>query len=103
VNKEVENYNRKLVKSTKPLRHVKVINVKSNREHFTRHGLHMNNEGKEQIARKIANAINMMFQKQIEKPIRLHWKIERVERINFNLYGENRIRQDKKKSRHNRK
>jgi hypothetical protein len=38
-----------------------------------------------------------MFQKQIEEPIRLHWKTEHMERANLNLYGENRIRQDKKK------
>jgi hypothetical protein len=87
VNKEVENYNRKLVKSMKPFRHVKVVNVESNTEHLTRHGQHMNNEGKEQLARKIANAHNMMFKKQIEDPIRLHWKIEHMERVNVNLYG----------------
>jgi hypothetical protein len=46
VNKELEHFG-----------HVKVIKVESNREYFTRHGLHMNNEGKEQEIRKVANVI----------------------------------------------
>jgi hypothetical protein len=97
VNKEVESYNRKLVKTMKPYEHVKVINVETKREHFTRHGLHMNKEGKEQTARKTADAINTMFQKQIEEPIRLQWITKHIERINPNLCGENRIEQDKTK------
>jgi hypothetical protein len=69
VNKEVENFNRKLLKFVKPLGHVKVIKVESNREYFTRH---LNNEGKEQVIR---NVITTMFQEHIEEPIRLLWKI----------------------------
>jgi hypothetical protein len=66
VNKEVENFNRKLLKFIKPLGHVKVIKVESNREYFTRHGLHLNNEGKEQVIRKVANVIILCF-KNIKK------------------------------------
>jgi hypothetical protein len=102
VNKEVENFNRKLLKFMKPFGHVKVIQVESHMEYFTRHGLHMNNEGKEQVIRKVANVIITMFQKHTEEPIRLHWKIEHHERANLNLYGENRIGQ-KEKSNHYRK
>jgi hypothetical protein len=91
VNKEVENFNRKLLKFIKPLGHVKVIKVESNREHFTRHRLHLNNEGKEQVIRKVANVITTMFQEHIEEPIRLLWKIEHNERANLNLYGEGGI------------
>jgi hypothetical protein len=75
VNKEVENFNRKLLKFIKPLRHVKVINVESNREYFTRHILHLNHEGKEQVIRKVANVITTMYQEHIEELIRLLWKI----------------------------
>jgi hypothetical protein len=92
----VENFNRKLLKFMKPFGHVKVIKVESNREYFTRHGLHMNNEGKEEVIRKVANIITM-FQKHIEEPIRLRWKTEHNERANLNLYGENRIGQKGKK------
>jgi hypothetical protein len=75
----------------KPFGHVKVIKVESNREYFTSHGLHTNNEGKEQVIRKVPNVNITMFQKHIEEPIRLCWKIEHNERANLNLYGENRI------------
>jgi len=34
-----------------------VIEVDSNRDLFTRHGLHMNSKGKEHIAKKILKAI----------------------------------------------
>jgi hypothetical protein len=83
----------------KPFGHVKVIKVESNREYFTRHGLHINNEGKEQVIWKVANVIITMFHKHVEEPIRLRWKIEHNERENLNLYGENRIGQ-KEKSNH---
>jgi hypothetical protein len=96
VNKEVENFNRKLLKFIKPLGHVKVIKVESNREHFTRHHLHLNNEGKEQVIRKVANVITTVFQEHVEKPIRLLWKIEHKERANLNLYGEGGIGQKEK-------
>jgi hypothetical protein len=38
-----------------------------------------------------------VFQKHIEEPIRLRWKIEHNEKANLNLYGENRIGQKEKK------
>jgi hypothetical protein len=91
VNKEVENFNRKLLKFMKPFGHVKVIKVETNREYFTRHGLHINNEGKEQVIRKVANVIITMFQEHTEEPIRLCWISEHNERANLNLHGENRI------------
>jgi hypothetical protein len=73
-----------------------VIRVESDREYFTRHGLHMNNEGKKHVIRKVANVITTMFQEHIEEPIRLLWKIERSERANLNLYGEGGIGQKEK-------
>jgi hypothetical protein len=57
-----------------------VIKVQSNREYFTRHGLHLNNEGEEQVIRKVANVITTMFQEHIEEPIRLLWKMEHNEK-----------------------
>jgi hypothetical protein len=57
----------------------------------------MNNEGKEQVVRKVANVITTMFQEHAEEPIRLLWKIEHNERSNLNLYGEGGIGQKGKK------
>ena len=59
INDEVKMYNRKLEKYLKVCDNTRIIEVDSNRELFTRHGLHMNSKGKEQIARKIAQTINL--------------------------------------------
>ena len=55
VNGEVKVYNRKLEKYLKICENARIIAVDSHRELFTRHGLHMNTRGKEQIARKITD------------------------------------------------
>jgi glutathionyl-hydroquinone reductase len=47
VNKEVEAFNRKLGKLVKPFEHTTLIKLDLNRELFTKHGLHMNDKGKE--------------------------------------------------------
>ena len=73
VNKEVEAFNRKLVKLMKPYKHVTVVKVDLNREFFTRHGQHMNNLGKEEIALRIARVVTDIFSNQ-EEAISLHWK-----------------------------
>ena len=59
----------------KPNKHVMMVKVELDRKFFTRHGLHMNNLGKERIALKIANAITTILQKQTEDPISLCWKM----------------------------
>jgi hypothetical protein len=41
----------------KVFRNASVIEVESERECFTKHGLHMNSRGKEQTAKKIAKEI----------------------------------------------
>ena len=46
VNDEVKVYNRKLKKHLKVFGNSHVIEVDSNRDLFTRHGLHMNSKGK---------------------------------------------------------
>jgi hypothetical protein len=57
----------------------------------------MNNEGKEQVIRKVANVITTVFQGHTEEPIRLLWKMDHNERANLNLYGEGGIEQKGKK------
>jgi hypothetical protein len=46
VNKEIQVFNMKLRKVTKLYNHVKILEVSSNKELFTRHGMHLNREGK---------------------------------------------------------
>jgi len=51
VNKEVSVYNNKLRKLLKPCDNARILGD-SRRESFTRHGLHMNKNGKERMAKK---------------------------------------------------
>jgi hypothetical protein len=80
VNDEVKVYNRKLKKHLKVLDNTCVIEVDSNRDPFTRHGLHMNSKGKEQIARKIIKTIKVMLNVEKRDPIMI--KDEEAVRVN---------------------
>ena len=60
----------------KPNKHVMMVKVELDRKFFTRHGLHMNNVGKERLALKIANVVTTILQKQTEDSISLCWKNE---------------------------
>ena len=57
VNQEVKVFNRKLYKHLRAFNNTLIVEVDSNRDYYTRHGLHLNRKGKEQIAKKIALAI----------------------------------------------
>jgi RNase H-fold protein (predicted Holliday junction resolvase) len=69
VNNEVKVYNRKLKKHLKVFSNTCVIEVDSNRDLFTRHGLHMNSKGKEQTARQIVKTIWVMLNEKKSDPI----------------------------------
>jgi hypothetical protein len=45
-------------------KHVLIVKTDANRKFFTRHGLHMNNIGKEKIASEVLTVIKNTFQKQ---------------------------------------
>jgi len=61
VNSEVTTYNRKLHKRMKMFEYVKLLDSQVQREHFTRHGLHMNTVGKELMTQRIADNIRKPF------------------------------------------
>ena len=70
VNKEVTVYNRKLKKKyLKVFDNTQIVEVDSQRELFTRHGLHTNLNGKEQMVKKIVVTIKSMLQKKKINPI----------------------------------
>jgi len=69
VNDEVKLYNRKLKKHLKAFDNMCVLEVDSNRDLFTRHGLHMNPKGKEHMAKKIAMAIQGVLNEKKSDPI----------------------------------
>jgi hypothetical protein len=52
-NNEIKNFNRKLCKLAKIFSHVNTIEVDSNRQIFTTHGLHLNGLGKELLSSHI--------------------------------------------------
>ena len=57
----------------KPYKHVLIVTADTDRKLFTRHGLHMNNLGKEKIASKVSTIAKNILQKQNVK-IGLCWK-----------------------------
>jgi hypothetical protein len=54
---EIQRFNRKLRKIMKRWGNVRVIEVESERDYFTNHGLHMNLKGRERTAQKIGTEI----------------------------------------------
>jgi hypothetical protein len=60
----VEVFNRKLRKQMKVFENTTLIKLDSNRDLFTKHGLHMNNKGKELAAKKIVSSIKYKLNKK---------------------------------------
>jgi lysophospholipase L1-like esterase len=77
-NLEIQAFNAKLNKITKSFRHVALVEMDSNRKYFTKHGLHLNNAGKEWLAKLIATQIDTLINNiNINDPvIALNWKEE---------------------------
>ena len=50
-------YNRKLKKYLKTCENIEIIEIDSNRDLFTEHGLHLILKGKDQTAKKIVQSI----------------------------------------------
>jgi hypothetical protein len=69
VNQEVKVFNRKLCKYLKTYNNTQIVEVDSNKDYYTRHGLHLNRKGKELIGKKIALAIQNKLNTQNCDPI----------------------------------
>jgi cell fate (sporulation/competence/biofilm development) regulator YmcA (YheA/YmcA/DUF963 family) len=54
--------------------HTKVTDMSTNKDHYTKHALHMNQSGKEWLTKRTANIINKLFADQKPAPITLEWK-----------------------------
>jgi hypothetical protein len=81
VNKEVEVFNRKLGKLVKAFEHTTFIKSDIDRELFTKHGLHLNNKGKEMVTKKIIPTIKHLLYKKTEEPISMTWKQDKVKTV----------------------
>ena len=78
VNNEVKTFNRQLRKHMKIYSNASVIGIDSNREFYTKHGLHMNQKGKEQTAKKIGLEIKLRLKEKGGTPIILTDKVQPV-------------------------
>ena len=76
VNREVSSFNRKLEKCLKSFNCVTLIKTSSSRENFTKHGMHLNNLGKSNVASQIVKCIHTMINKVVKTPIKLDWKAD---------------------------
>ena len=64
VNNEIKVFNTQLQNLMKLYKHVLTVKMDADRKFFTRHGLHMNNIGKEKIASEVTTIIKNTFQKK---------------------------------------
>jgi len=64
VNREVTMYNRKLKKQLKVFDNTQIIEVDPQRDLYTRHGLHMNQNRKEHMVKKIVLTVKSMLHKK---------------------------------------
>ena len=75
-------YNRELKECLKTCENIEILEIDSNRDLFTRHGLHLNSKGKDQIAEKIAQIIKVRLNGKISEPNTLKdSEVRRVENI----------------------
>jgi hypothetical protein len=75
VNKEVQKFNRKVEKIMKLQSNVKLLDIKLDRNHFTRHELHLNFKGKELFSQQLAVIVEHFFAKEQIAPISIPWKV----------------------------
>jgi hypothetical protein len=74
VNNEVARFNRQIRKIVKLHENVKLLEVKLQREHFTKHGQHLNNSGKELVALELAKLVEQLVNKKKTATIEMQWK-----------------------------
>jgi len=79
INRQIESYNKKLHKIIKGYMHVQLIKVTTNREEFTKHGLHLNWKGKEKMTNELLKYLTITQKKQESVTIYLPWKSETKE------------------------
>jgi len=87
VNKEIKVYNRKLNNIMRRYNYTEVIDMSANRDHYTKHGLHMNGTGKDWLARRIMDTINKLFVYQELAAITLEWEESSEKRDQLKTIG----------------
>jgi len=82
INLEIQTFNAKLNKITKIFSHVTLVEIDFNRKYFTKHGLHLNNSGKEWFAKvtvsqidKFINDINKVLNNKTNNNNSSKWEV----------------------------
>ena len=76
VNEQIIGYNKQLHKITERYKHVIMVRSTTTREHFTRHGFHLNRVGKEVVSKEIINYLSINQSDRKAAVPRLRWKEE---------------------------
>jgi hypothetical protein len=85
VNQETKVFNRKLRKYMKVFDCVSTLEIKFERDHYTRHGLHLNTKGKDHTAKLLRSAIKNIFNISKVTPITMNWDGKHVMPFTKNL------------------
>ena len=63
-----------LTKFVKSFKLATLLKFEQKREHFTRHGMHLNAKGKASVAKLVVNWVNTI--QKMENPVSLGWKVK---------------------------
>jgi hypothetical protein len=85
VNQEIKVFNRKLGKYMKNFDHASSVEVKFDREQYTRHGIHLNKKGKELAMNRLVTVIKGTFVKNKRIPISVIWKERQEVKVYNNI------------------
>jgi lysophospholipase L1-like esterase len=96
INLEIQECNKKLSKIARVFNHVTMIEADLGRKYFTRHGMHLNNSGKECLSNLIATQINRLANGNNKgvPVVPLSWKEELTDKQNI-INLDNMIIEDK--------
>jgi hypothetical protein len=74
---EVKLYNKRLQNLVFASNHVRILNTPTERRHHTRHGLHLNKNGRDWVLNNIMKGVrNWKLSCRLSSPIELPWKNE---------------------------
>jgi hypothetical protein len=69
INLDIQAFNRKLNNFAKLFRHVATVESNPNRKYFTRHGMHLNEDGEERLLKQSATPISYLVTNTSEEPV----------------------------------
>jgi len=85
INLEIQAFNKKLNKIARVFSHAAIVETDLDRKYFTRHGMHLNNSGKECLSKLIATQINRLVNGNNKDvpAVPLNWKDELTDKQNI--------------------